>query len=148
MENSIEEDIKILEKKINDWEPYKNINFHTSIEKEISIENEAIEHILSDYKRVLKENEELKREIERQKDINTIINEKGLDRNYEKALEKTMTKFLNDNINNDFITIQKVKDKVEKLEAQYKIALEENSTKAFILKCQITILQELLEKEK
>lgn len=58
-ENSIEEDIKILEKKINDWEPYKNINFHTSIEKEISKENEAIEHILSDYKRVLKENEEL-----------------------------------------------------------------------------------------
>lgn len=61
-ENSIEEDIKILEKKINDWEPYKNINFHTSIEKEISIENEAIEHILSDYKRVLKEIEELKQE--------------------------------------------------------------------------------------
>lgn len=56
---NIEEDIKILEKKINDWEPYKNINFHTSIEKEISIENEALEHILSDYKRVLKENEEL-----------------------------------------------------------------------------------------
>lgn len=61
-ENNIEEDIKILEKKINDWEPYKNINFHTSIEKEISKENEAIEHILSDYKRVLKENEELKQE--------------------------------------------------------------------------------------
>ena len=48
----------------------------------------------------------------------------------------------------NFIPVQKVKDKIEKLEAQYKIALEENSTKAFILKCQITILQELLESEK
>ena len=47
-----------------------------------------------------------------------------------------------------YIPIQKVKDKIEELEAQYKIALEENSTKAFILKCQITILQELLEGRK
>ena len=40
---------------------------------------------------------------------------------------------------------QKVKDKIEELKAQYKTALEENSTEAFILKCQITILQELIE---
>ena len=48
-------------------------------------------------------------------------------------------------VDNNYISKQKVKDKIEKLEAQYKIALEENSTKAFILKCQITILQELQE---
>lgn len=48
-------------------------------------------------------------------------------------------------VDNNYISKQKVKDKIEKLEAQYKIALEENSTKAFILKCQITILQELLK---
>ena len=43
------------------------------------------------------------------------------------------------------ISVQIVKDNIEELKAQYKIALEENSTKAFILKCQITILQELIE---
>ena len=48
-------------------------------------------------------------------------------------------------VDKKYISKQKVKDKIEKLEAQYKIALEENSTKAFILKCQITILQELQE---
>lgn len=51
-------------------------------------------------------------------------------------------------IENNYIPVQKVKDKIEELEAQYKIALEENSIKAFILKCQITILQELLEGSK
>ena len=74
-----------------------------------------------DYKRILKENEEL----------NYKLHSKKI------ALE----------IYNRYIPVQKVKDKVEKLEEQYKTALEENSTKAFILKCQITILQELLEKE-
>ena len=43
------------------------------------------------------------------------------------------------------ISVQTVKDKIAELKAQYKTALEENSTEAFILKCQITILQELIE---
>lgn len=43
------------------------------------------------------------------------------------------------------IPVQKVKDNIEKLKAQYKTALEKNSTEAFILKCQITILQELIK---
>nr|DAH72007.1 MAG TPA: hypothetical protein [Caudoviricetes sp.] len=75
----------------------------------------SIGNILSDYKRVLKENEEFKREIEKQKDINTIINTNGIDKCYEKALEKTMTKFLNNNIANDFIPKKKVKDKIKEL---------------------------------
>lgn len=41
--------------------------------------------------------------------------------------------------------IQKVKDKIEELKKEYEIALEENSTKAFILKCKISALEELLE---
>lgn len=48
-------------------------------------------------------------------------------------------------VDNNYIHKQKVKDKIEELKAQYKTALEENSTEAFILKCQITILQELIE---
>lgn len=70
--SSIEEDIKILERKINNWQPYKNISFYTPIEKETK---KAIEHILSDYKRVLemnevllKDNEELNKKTKEQKE--------------------------------------------------------------------------------
>ena len=42
----------------------------------------------------------------------------------------------------------KIKDKTEELKKQYEIELEENSTRAFILKCQIKILEELLEENK
>ena len=73
-----------------------------------------IKQLLNLIEKLLKENEEFKREIEKQKDINTIINTKGIDKCYEKVLEKTMTKFLNNNIANDFIPKKKVKDKIEK----------------------------------
>ena len=51
VENNIEEDIKILENFIN-W-------LKTDFEYNSGEEIKAIEHILSDYKRILKENEEL-----------------------------------------------------------------------------------------
>lgn len=41
------------------------------------------------------------------------------------------------------IPVSLVEKKIEELKAQYKTALEENE--AFILKCQITILKELIE---
>lgn len=57
MENSIEEDIKILESIIKINNDYlKGVENQTINQKEIK----ALEHILLDYKRVLKENEELK----------------------------------------------------------------------------------------
>lgn len=86
------------------------------ITEEDSFQNHQIRFktLLNLIEKLQKENEELKKEIERQKDINTVINEKGLDKNYEKALEKTMTKFLKNNIANDFISKQTVKDKIEK----------------------------------
>lgn len=76
MENSIEEDIKIIENFIN----WLTIDFEYDSGNEIK----AIEHILSDYKRVLKENEELK------KDYYNVINkiENKIDRfdyEFEKA---------------------------------------------------------------
>lgn len=52
--------------------------------------------------------------------------------------------------NNDLensIPVQKVKDKIEELKKEYEIALEENSTKAFILKCKISAFEELLEEK-
>lgn len=56
-ENSIKEDIKILENFIN----WLKIDFEYDSGEEIK----AIEHILSDYKRVLKENEKKDELIER-----------------------------------------------------------------------------------
>ena len=54
MENSIEEDIKIIENFIN----WLTIDFEYDSGNEIK----AIDHILSDYKRVLKENELLRQQ--------------------------------------------------------------------------------------
>lgn len=57
-ENSIEEDIKILEEMIENAN-IENMDMNNCFGGE---HIEAIEHILSDYKRVLKENEELKQD--------------------------------------------------------------------------------------
>ena len=43
----MEEDIKILKEKIKQWQPYKNRRKFSEIEKEIDIENQAIENILN-----------------------------------------------------------------------------------------------------
>ena len=63
MENSIEKDIKI----INNFITYFNKNIQNGNKADLTVLGEeinAIEHILSDYKRVLKENEILKEEKE------------------------------------------------------------------------------------
>ena len=79
-----------------------------------------------------KENEELKEENE----YNKIL----LDMNNNFTIDKKTG-----NYKWNVIEIQKVKDKIKELKAQYKTALEENSTEAYIIKCQITILKELIE---
>lgn len=62
--NSIEEDIKIVEKLINTMKSDREL-FNEKTDKEIyTFFINALEHILSDYKRVLKENEILKEEKE------------------------------------------------------------------------------------
>ena len=40
---------------------------------------------------------------------------------------------------------QKIRDKLEELKKEYIKELEKNSTKAFILKCQISVIEELLK---
>lgn len=58
--NSIEEDIKIVEKLINTMKSDREL-FNEKTDKEIyTFFINALEHILSDYKRVLKENEKLR----------------------------------------------------------------------------------------
>lgn len=148
MENSIEKIKKQLELILKVRKEQKEIiecagGACINCDPDIKALSESIE-ILSDYERVLKENEEQKREIERQKDINTIINKKGIDKYYEKVLEKTMTKFLNDNIANDFIPKKKVKEKIKELEEKMKY--EYNRIILVQLFKQRKVLQELLNK--
>lgn len=66
MGNSIEEDIKNAEhfiKSIKTDKEYKEDGWHGYYNKEIIELTRIIEHILSDYKRALKENEELNEKI-------------------------------------------------------------------------------------
>lgn len=61
MKNNIEEDIKIA----NNFMTYFNKNIQNGYKADLTVlgeEIEAIEHILSDYKRVLKENELLRQQ--------------------------------------------------------------------------------------
>ena len=60
MENSIEEDIKILEEFKTKGYSILLMKYGDRIKTNFKLEK-ALEHILSDYKRVLKENEELKK---------------------------------------------------------------------------------------
>lgn len=65
MENSIEEDIEIIESII---EEYENCSV-PEIDMQVNVtfrekQNNALNHILSDYKRVLKENEEYSKQLD------------------------------------------------------------------------------------
>lgn len=114
--NSIEEDIKIIEdfilKTDVDYSEYNE-----QIVRDISYQ--AIQHLLSDYKRVLKENEELKTD------------------NYE--LNNRITDLSKN------IPVQKIKDKIEELDKKVKdYQCIENRINFY----QRKVLQELLEEEK
>ena len=102
MENSIEEDIKIIENFIN----WLTIDFEYDSGNEIK----AIEHILSDYKKVLKENEYMHNELDKQQ---TTINK------YAKENEEYSKQLDLDYVDKNYIPIQKVKDEKEKLDKKY-----------------------------
>lgn len=98
-ENSIEEDIINAQRFINSIKTdkeYKEDGWHGYYNKEIVELTRILEHILSDYKRVLKENEELKR---------LVAHKNG----YTKKLEEDLF----ENCSNYVIPVQKVKDKIE-----------------------------------
>ena len=116
MGNSIEEDIAkvntyielVLEKDYCNCNELNTIlGKHCDGSKNVAY---AMQHILSDYKRVLKENEELKEDRDK----------------FKKALGKRITycneleKDLFENCSNYVISKQKVKDKIEELNQYYK----------------------------
>lgn len=127
--NSIERDIHLLESyagmthKMNDNQGRPKLD-------------QAIEHILSDYKRVLKENEELKEDRDK----------------FKKALGRKITycneleKDLFENSSNYVIKKQKVKDKIEELKKKVEELTDDKGYwGGSDLLEQIKVLQELLE---
>lgn len=136
--NSIEEDIVRIAKLIT-----------TKFNNDYSIDNkdkEAIEHILSDYKRVLEMNEVLLKENEELKE--TYKSEKKMKNEYVKLYQDLLLK-------ENVIPIQKIKDKIEELYQQDRNWSEEMSEpdsnfknidrNLKRIKNQIDVLQELIE---
>ena len=91
MKNSIEEDIKDIEKYISFTSNRQNFSHDTdwNWNKELA---SKIEHVLSDYKRVLKENEHKTEKIENQKAELAILNEKQKDFNKSGVIGKNPIK--------------------------------------------------------
>ena len=119
--SNIEEDIKTMHKIISFYRDLDIINNNDKCE-----EIKAIENILAEREQDEKRIKELEEENRIFKDSNVLVNR------YFKLKDNS-------------IPVQKVKDKKEELKKEYEIELEENSTKAFILKCKISALEELLE---
>lgn len=101
MENSIEEDIKIIENFIN----WLTIDFEYDSGNEIK----AIEHILSDYKKVLKENEYMHNELDKQQ---TTINK------YAKENEEYSKQLDLDYVDKNYISKKKIEDTIEELKGK------------------------------
>ena len=93
-ENSIEEDITRIKQRIEDVKEY--IEYGLPYSEYLDLEN-SFDNILSDYKRVLKENGELKEKIREQ---TLLISPYYVKENY--------------------IPVQKIKDKIEELNQYYK----------------------------
>lgn len=122
-ENSIEEDIKDIEKYISFTSKRENFSHDTDWNWNKDLANK-IEHILSDYKRVLKENEELL-EVK----VSTSAHNRILE--LEKENEELKKFHIQDNKHLDFIMqhsipVQKVKDKTEELEEELEIMKVDN----------------------
>lgn len=124
-ENSIEE-ITFVENKIkNTRRAFEEVGCHVFFDEDLC---KAIEHILSDYKRILKENEKLK----------------ALDSSNSKMIANMSKRHFQDRekIRNS-IPVQKVKDKIEFLEEEgyWLFTTDRDSDKC------VEVLQELLESE-
>ncbi|HJJ14172.1 MAG TPA: hypothetical protein OIM42_04865 [Clostridiaceae bacterium] len=152
--NSIEEDMKILEGMIENAN-IENMDMNDCFGGE---HIEAIEHILSDYKRVLKENEEIKIKNNAIKRESEAYAEYMIRLDNELNLEKEKSKYewIRQNclsqelVNKLYIPIQEVKDKIEELKQEKKkygnclIEMYEDE----LVNRDIKILQELLEGRK
>lgn len=136
-ENSIEEDIELLQDETSSL----GLFFKCKCSEKYKI---ALEHILSDYKRVLKENEELKeyKKIAELTKISccTAQNCEALNNAIKSELENQKLKEELNDINQKWI--QKVKDKIEEINKNLYTVEHYETVGA------INVLQELLEGRK
>ena len=102
-ENSREEDIKIVEKLINTMKSDRTMFEEDKSKETYTFFINSLEHILSDYKRVLKENDKLKKS--NQCYINSI-----------QAITPVLTQ--------DYVSKQEIKDKIKKLNKKEKEELK------------------------
>ena len=156
-ENSTEEDIKMIEilKNKNLYINIKpkssicidciNKNKNKHIEAEVVINEkleEAINYTLSAYKRVLKENEEFKKENSMIRKVDKIVENITIT-DIENAIEEA---------EQQYIPVQKVKDNLIKYQEEYELLLEHQSGKESnrtkYLRGRIHMCQELLEGRK
>lgn len=138
--SSIKEDIKDIEKYISFTSKRENFSHDTDWNWNKDLANK-IEHILSDYKRVLKINEVLLKENEelKFKERSRIIGKYG---------DTEIHDLINRTLSNDYISVQKVKDKIRHYQE-----LQDNYIKKYDeinegLQAMINVLQELLEGRK
>lgn len=149
-ENNIEEDIKSINKGLYELEDSYEL-YQAKWAKRI-FENikEKLEHILSDYKRVLKENEEWQKAYQEEKDkqFELIQNTNNTIKTANIAIKDLQEKL------KEVIPVQKVKDKIEEIlnNGEYRIIFEgdaEFPDEATCINAQKYIklekLQELLE---
>lgn len=152
MKENIEEDIKILENFTEQTVLYGS-TVGMTLEKYIDLQL-SIKHILSDYKRVLKDNEELKiiKSAIQTLQINSIEDEKYIVISKSSFLDGSYKHLLD-----DYIPVQKVKAKIEELniaiseceyldddDERYKKAVEKDK---LCLLNQKRVLKQLLESE-
>lgn len=123
-ENSIEEDIKDIKKYISFTSKRENFSHDTDWNWNKDLANK-IEHILSDYKRVLKENEELKiiKSAIQTLQINSLEEEKYIVISKGSFLDGSYKHLLD-----DYIPKQRVKDIIDRIDYDIK------KTKEIILK--------------
>ena len=145
MKNSIEEDIEILEKNIKSVKENADMAFFESDEDYYFFK--AAEHILLDYKRILKENEILKKEKEQAWEEWNNLEQGSYET--EQKLKQQIKKLQEEKIRNS-IPIQKVKDKIEEEKLPLIIVGGRRNKKTLEYGIQLgrrQILQELLESE-
>lgn len=110
-ENSIEEDINYLDSMVKEYKQFGNL-YNEDYEDEDRI-YQALEHILSDYKRVLKENEELKNEVI-EKDLEIIGKVEYTEASMKEIIEQYYT------ANEDCITKQRIEDIIDRIDYDIK----------------------------
>lgn len=146
-ENSIEEDIALIEKSLCDKDTI--IQYHYWVGTDFL---NAVERIVADYKRVLKENEELLELKVSASAHNRILELEKENKELQKEIDQMKSldiyKLVEDWETGQFIPVQKVKDKIEELKKKVEELTDDKGYwGGSDLLEQIKVLQELLESE-